>query len=75
MPPHNALETTICMGASIGVLAGIEKAVGRKGMGKLVAAIGESTFVHSGITGLIDMVYNGNSQMVLRVGYIKKVHS
>jgi len=61
MPPHNALETTVCMGASIGVLAGIEKAVGREGTGKLVAAIGESTFVHSGITGLIDMVYNGNT--------------
>ncbi len=65
MPPHNALETTICMGASIGVLAGIEKAVGREGMGKLVAAIGESTFVHSGITGLIDMVYNGNTGTVM----------
>ncbi|MFC1799864.1 indolepyruvate ferredoxin oxidoreductase subunit alpha [Candidatus Eisenbacteria bacterium] len=65
MPPHNALETTVCMGASIGVLSGIEKAVGRKGMGKLVAAIGESTFVHSGITGLIDMVYNGNTGTVM----------
>ena len=65
MPPHNALETTVCMGASIGVLSGIEKAVGREGMGKLVAAIGESTFVHSGITGLIDMVYNGNTGTVM----------
>jgi indolepyruvate ferredoxin oxidoreductase, alpha subunit len=65
MPPHNALETTVCMGASIGVLAGIEKAVGREGTGKLVAAIGESTFVHSGITGLIDMVYNGNTGTVM----------
>ena len=65
MAPFNALETTICMGASIGVLSGIEKAVGREGMGKLVAAIGESTFVHSGITGLIDMVYNGNTGTVM----------
>lgn len=65
MPPYNALETTVCMGASIGVLSGIEKAVGRDGMGKLVAAIGESTFVHSGITGLIDMVYNGNTGTVM----------
>lgn len=65
MPPYNALETTVCMGASIGVLSGIEKAVGREGMGKLVAAIGESTFVHSGITGLIDMVYNGNTGTVM----------
>jgi indolepyruvate ferredoxin oxidoreductase, alpha subunit len=65
MPPHNALETTVCMGASIGVLSGLEKAVGRGGYGKLVAAIGESTFVHSGITGLIDMVYNGNTGTVM----------
>lgn len=65
MPPYSALETTVCMGAAIGVLSGIEKAVGRDGMGKLVAAIGESTFVHSGITGLIDMVYNGNTGTVM----------
>jgi len=65
MPPYNALETTVCMGASIGVLSGIEKAVGREGTGKLVAAIGESTFVHSGITGLIDMVYNGSTGTVM----------
>ncbi len=65
MPPYNALETVVCMGASIGVLAGIEKAVGREKMPKLVSAIGESTFVHSGITGLIDMVYNGNTGTVM----------
>ena len=65
MPPHNALETTVCMGAAVGVLSGIEKATGRKEMERLVAAIGESTFVHSGITGLIDMVYNGNTGTVM----------
>jgi indolepyruvate ferredoxin oxidoreductase alpha subunit len=65
MPPHNALETTVCMGASIGVLSGIEKATGREEMVKMVAAIGESTFVHSGITGLIDMVYNGSTGTVM----------
>lgn len=66
MPPYNALETTVCMGAAVGVLAGIEKAVdGRFEFPKLVAAIGESTFVHSGITGLIDMVYNGNTGTVM----------
>ncbi len=65
MPPYNALETTVCMGASIGVLSGIENAEGRKGIKRLVAAIGESTFVHSGITGLIDMVYNGNTGTVM----------
>jgi indolepyruvate ferredoxin oxidoreductase alpha subunit len=65
MPPHNALETTVCMGAAVGVLSGIEKATGREEMERLVAAIGESTFVHSGITGLIDMVYNGNTGTVM----------
>ena len=65
MPPHNALETVLCMGAAIGVLSGIEKATGREEMGKLVAAIGDSTFVHSGITGLIDMVYNCNTGTVM----------
>ncbi len=65
MPPYNALETCVCMGAAIGVLGGLEKAVGREGYGKLVAAIGESTFVHSGITGLIDMVYNGCTGTVM----------
>ena len=65
MPPYNALETTVCMGAAVGVLAGIEKALGRNDMPKLVAAIGESTFIHSGITGLIDMVYNGNTGTVM----------
>ena len=65
MPPHNALETTVCMGAAIGVLSGIEKATGRQEMERLVSAIGESTFIHSGITGLIDMVYNGNTGTVM----------
>ncbi len=65
MPPYNALETTVCMGAAVGVLAGIEKVLDREGMPRLVAAIGESTFIHSGITGLIDMVYNGNKGTVM----------
>lgn len=65
MPPYNALETVVCMGAAVGVLAGIEKALEPGDMPKLVAAIGESTFIHSGITGLIDMVYNGNTGTVM----------
>jgi indolepyruvate ferredoxin oxidoreductase alpha subunit len=65
MPPLDAMDTTICMGASIGVLSGLEKACGREVTGRLVAAIGDSTFVHSGITGLIDMVYNGCTGTVL----------
>ena len=54
--PLNALDTCICMGASIGNAIGMEKVGGyEKGT---VAVIGDSTFFHSGITGLIDAVYN-----------------
>lgn len=58
LPPHNAMHTTVCMGASITNALGIEKAMKDKIHGKLVAVLGESTFIHSGITGLIDTVYN-----------------
>ena len=54
-PPLNAMDTTACMGASIGQALGMEKA----GIaGKVVAVIGDSTFLHSGITPLVDAVYN-----------------
>lgn len=56
--PHNAMHSIICMGASITNSLGIEKAMKDKIHGKLVAVLGESTFIHSGITGLIDTVYN-----------------
>jgi len=54
-PPLNAMDTTACMGASIGQALGMEKAGIRK---KVVAVIGDSTFLHSGITGLVNAVYN-----------------
>jgi indolepyruvate ferredoxin oxidoreductase alpha subunit len=55
LSPLNAIDTCGCMGASIGNAIGMQKA----GVGeKLVAIIGDSTFLHSGITGLIDAVYN-----------------
>jgi indolepyruvate ferredoxin oxidoreductase alpha subunit len=56
--PHNAMHTIVCMGASITNALGIEKAMKEKIHGKLVAVLGESTFMHSGITGLLDTVYN-----------------
>jgi len=65
MAPLDAMDTTVCMGASIGVLSGLEKAVGREATGRLVGAIGDSTFVHSGITGLIDHVYNGGTGTIM----------
>ncbi|HHV63770.1 MAG TPA: indolepyruvate ferredoxin oxidoreductase subunit alpha [Peptococcaceae bacterium] len=58
LPPLSAMDSTICMGASIGNAMGMEKARGKEFARKLVAVIGDSTFIHSGITGLINTVYN-----------------
>ncbi len=57
-PPLEAMDTAICMGASIGMAFGFEKARGRDFASRSVAVIGDSTFWHSGLTGLIDIVYN-----------------
>jgi indolepyruvate ferredoxin oxidoreductase alpha subunit len=54
-PPLRAMDTTACMGASIGQAIGLEKAGVSS---KVVAVIGDSTFMHSGITGIVDAVYN-----------------
>ncbi|MCQ2388143.1 MAG: indolepyruvate ferredoxin oxidoreductase subunit alpha [Kiritimatiellae bacterium] len=54
--PLNAMDTTICMGASIGCAAGMKKA-GHKG--RICAVLGDSTFFHSGITGILSAHYNG----------------
>jgi len=62
-PPLQAMDTCICMGASIGVAHGVEKATGRSD--NMVAVIGDSTFVHSGITPLIDVVYNRGATTVI----------
>jgi len=58
LPPLDIIDTCLCMGASVGFAAGIEKATGDQLKGKLIGVIGDSTFLHSGITGLIDLVYN-----------------
>ncbi len=55
-PPLNAMDSTICMGASIGNAAGMKKA-GLKG--RICAVLGDSTFFHSGITGILSARYNG----------------
>ncbi len=54
--PLSALDACVCMGASISGLHGYNKARGNEN--KSLAVIGDSTFIHSGITGLIDIVYN-----------------
>ncbi|WP_084054261.1 indolepyruvate ferredoxin oxidoreductase subunit alpha [Desulfonispora thiosulfatigenes] len=64
-PPLSSMDTTICMGASIGTALGMEKARGKEFAQNLVAVIGDSTFIHSGITGLIDVVYNKGTTTTL----------
>ena len=65
--PLSAMDTCVDMGASITVQLGIEKALEKAGKTiKQVAVIGDSTFFHSGITGLIDVIYNqGKSTVVI----------
>jgi indolepyruvate ferredoxin oxidoreductase alpha subunit len=65
LSPLDGMDTTICMGASIGTAMGMEKARGSEFAEKMVAVIGDSTFVHSGITPLIDIVYNQGTSTVL----------
>jgi len=65
MPPLNGIDTTICMGASVGNALGFEKAIGPEFAKKMVAVIGDSTFVHSGITGLADVAYNKGATTVI----------
>ncbi|HLO09632.1 MAG TPA: indolepyruvate ferredoxin oxidoreductase subunit alpha [Desulfobacteria bacterium] len=66
LPPLGSMDSCICMGASIGNAHGMEKALGPDGAGKVVAVIGDSTFLHSGVTGLMNVVYNrGISTVIL----------
>jgi indolepyruvate ferredoxin oxidoreductase alpha subunit len=66
LKPLSAMDTCVCMGAGIGNAHGMSKALGKEGLGKIVAVIGDSTFFHSGITGLIDIVFNrGDSTVVI----------
>jgi len=63
LPPLSTLDTCVCMGASIGNAIGLEKVGGyEKGV---VAVIGDSTFLHSGITGLLNAVYNKSNITVI----------
>lgn len=63
--PLSAVDTVLCMGASVGMAHGFEKALGKEGAKNVVAVIGDSTFVHSGITGLINAVYNNSNLKLL----------
>ena len=64
--PLQSVDTTICMGASVSAALGMAKARGGAFNKNLVSVIGDSTFIHSGITGLIDIVYNkGNNTVII----------
>jgi indolepyruvate ferredoxin oxidoreductase alpha subunit len=64
--PLQSVDTTICMGASVSAAHGMAKARGEEFNKKLVSVIGDSTFMHSGITGLVDIVYNkGNNTVII----------
>jgi indolepyruvate ferredoxin oxidoreductase alpha subunit len=65
MKPLEGIDSTICMGASIGMAHGMSKALKEKGKGKVVGVIGDSTFIHSGITPLLNMAYNKSNAMVV----------
>ena len=63
--PLNALDSTLCMGASVSGLHGFNKALGEQSQNNTVAVIGDSTFMHSGVTGLINIAYNESCSTVI----------
>ena len=65
LKPSEAIDSCLCMGASIGMSHGLEKATGGESSRDTVAVIGDSTFVHSGITGLVNAVYNHGRSTVM----------
>jgi len=67
VPPLGALDTTICMGASVSGAHGFTKALQGAADGKTVAVIGDSTFMHSGITGLVNVAYNESNATIIIV--------
>ncbi len=66
-PPLNAIDSVICMGASVSGIHGFNKALGSASENKTVAVIGDSTFMHSGMTGLANVAYNGTNSTVIIV--------
>ena len=67
MKPLEGLDSCICMGASIGMAHGMSHALKEKGKGKVIGVIGDSTFIHSGITPLLNAAYN-QSNVVIVIG-------
>jgi indolepyruvate ferredoxin oxidoreductase alpha subunit len=66
LPPYSSMQTSFCMGASVGNALGFAKMSTEKGSPKAVGVIGDGTFLHGGIPGLVDMVYkNANSTLII----------
>ncbi len=65
VPPLGAIEMTLCMGASIGATHGFNKMLGKESENKTVGVIGDSTFVHSGMTGLANVAYNQSNSTII----------
>ena len=65
--PLNAIDSVLCMGASVSGVHGFNKARGVESEGRTVAVIGDSTFMHSGMTGLANVAYNGSNSTVIIV--------
>lgn len=65
LPPLSAMDSCVCMGASVGIAHGMAKALGAEAKGKIVSVIGDSTFMHTGLSGLINTVYNGSSSLLI----------
>ena len=63
--PLFALDSTLCMGASVSGIHGFNKAGGKETEGKTVCVIGDSTFMHSGMTGLVNISYNASNSTVI----------
>jgi len=65
LPPLSAMDSCVCMGASVTIAHGMAKAMGKEGAGRIVSVLGDSTFIHSGITGLVNSVYNNSDTTVI----------
>lgn len=65
--PLNAIDSVLCMGASVSGIHGFNKARGKDSENKTVCVIGDSTFMHSGMTGLANIAYNGTNSTVIIV--------
>lgn len=65
LPPLSAMDSCICMGASVSIAHGMAKALGEGSHDKIVSVIGDSTFVHTGINSLINSVYNGSASTLI----------